>query len=391
MVQRTQTSQLPNPYDPAPVARGIGVYYTSMNYGGISFAILEDRKFKSSPSAIMPKGEVANGLFQNLNFDPRAADMDNAKLLGDRQLSFLRHWAADWRSVWMKISLEQTILADVTTQPIGAKSGSIVANRKPLPPGIMPKNFTFARDIDSNGWPQIGRNKALRELRRGFAFMIAGDQHLATIVHHGIDNWDDAGFSFCVPSVGNMHMRMWYPPEPGKDHQPGYPPYTGKYLDGFGNHITVWAAANPVISHHKPANLYDRTPGCGLLRLNKKQQTITIECWPRYVDPAVSGAKEYPGWPMTISIEDNYGRRVAAYLPTLKFIGMKNPVVLVINESNNQIVYTIRAKDDTFRAKVFKPGLYTVKTGEQGTNKLKILKHIHSISKNESKTITVAF
>ncbi len=391
MVQRTQTSQLPDPYDPTPIASGIGVYYTSMNYGGISFAILEDRKFKSSPVEIMPKGDVVNGWFQNSNFDPREADMDDAKLLGDRQLSFLHHWTADWRGAWMKISLSQTILADVTTQPIGAKSGSIVARRKPLPPGVMPKNFTFARDIDSNGWPQTGRNKALRELRRGFTFMIAGDQHLASIVHHGIDNWDDAGFSFCVPSVGNMHLRMWYPPKPGIDHQPGYPPYTGKYLDGFGNHITVWAAANPVISYHKPAELYDRAPGYGLLLFNKKQQTITMQCWPRYVDPADPNAKEFPGWPMTISVEDNYGRKADAYLPTLKFTGMKNPVVQVIKESNNQVLYTIRAKDDTFRAKVFEPGLYTIKTGEQGTSKMKTLKHIHSISRNESKTIILAF
>ncbi|MEN8224784.1 MAG: hypothetical protein ABFS05_05430, partial [Bacteroidota bacterium] len=47
MVQRTQTSHLPDPYNPTAVAQDIGVYYTDMKYGGISFAILEDRKFKS--------------------------------------------------------------------------------------------------------------------------------------------------------------------------------------------------------------------------------------------------------------------------------------------------------------------------------------------------------
>ena len=44
MVQRTQTSHLPDPYNPTPVEQGISVYYTSMNYGGVSFAIIEDRK-----------------------------------------------------------------------------------------------------------------------------------------------------------------------------------------------------------------------------------------------------------------------------------------------------------------------------------------------------------
>ena len=44
MVQRTQTAHLPRPFDPTPVDQGIGVYYTRLDYGGVSFAILEDRK-----------------------------------------------------------------------------------------------------------------------------------------------------------------------------------------------------------------------------------------------------------------------------------------------------------------------------------------------------------
>jgi hypothetical protein len=49
MIQPTQVSHLPDPYDPTPVQQGITVYYTELNLGGISFAILEDRKFKSAP------------------------------------------------------------------------------------------------------------------------------------------------------------------------------------------------------------------------------------------------------------------------------------------------------------------------------------------------------
>ena len=47
--QRTQTSHLPDPYDPTPVQQGIGVYYCDLVYGRVSFAVLEDRKFKSGP------------------------------------------------------------------------------------------------------------------------------------------------------------------------------------------------------------------------------------------------------------------------------------------------------------------------------------------------------
>jgi hypothetical protein len=82
MVERTQTSHLPDPYDPTPIEQGIGVYYCAMNYGRISFAVIEDRKFKSSPTVMVPEGKVVNGWFQNLDFDPaKDADVEEAVLL----------------------------------------------------------------------------------------------------------------------------------------------------------------------------------------------------------------------------------------------------------------------------------------------------------------------
>ncbi len=54
MVERCQTWHLPDPYDATPIAQGIGVYYTSYNVGGIDFAILEDRKFKTGPNGEIP-------------------------------------------------------------------------------------------------------------------------------------------------------------------------------------------------------------------------------------------------------------------------------------------------------------------------------------------------
>ena len=58
MVQRTQTSHLPDPFDATAVEQGIGVYYCNMNYAGISFAIIEDRKFKSAPKMLLPDAKV---------------------------------------------------------------------------------------------------------------------------------------------------------------------------------------------------------------------------------------------------------------------------------------------------------------------------------------------
>ncbi len=64
-------------------------------------------------------------------------------------------------------------------------------------------------DLDANGWPRAGRDRALREIRKSFAFHIAGDQHLATVIHQGIDEFGDAGYSFCVPAVVNHFPRHW--------------------------------------------------------------------------------------------------------------------------------------------------------------------------------------
>ena len=57
--------------------RGIGVYYTDLNVGGISFAILEDRKFKSSPLGLVPDrgGRIDHVLG---DFDPAAYDHPEA-------------------------------------------------------------------------------------------------------------------------------------------------------------------------------------------------------------------------------------------------------------------------------------------------------------------------
>ncbi|MCJ7680604.1 MAG: hypothetical protein MUP70_07765, partial [Candidatus Aminicenantes bacterium] len=97
MVERTQTSHLPDPFDPTPVQQGIGVYYCALNWGGVSFAVIEDRKFKSAPKPLLPEAEIWDGWYQNEGFNPKTeADVSGAKLLGDRQLDFLDLWTADW-------------------------------------------------------------------------------------------------------------------------------------------------------------------------------------------------------------------------------------------------------------------------------------------------------
>ena len=369
-VERAQTSHLPDPYDPTPIERGIGVYYTSMTVGGVNFAIIEDRKFKSGPDGLVPKRGPRPDHILDPTYDPKSVDVPGAILLGERQLKFLHQWGTDWRGADMKAVLSQTIFCG------GAHIHGKTGNR-------------LHADMDSNGWPQTGRNKAIAEIRRAFAIHIAGDQHLATIFRHGIDDWNDSCYSFCVPSIANLYLRWWRPLEAGKNREPGRPEYTGEFLDGFGNKVTCMAVANPSPEANGGQKLTTRAAGFGIVKFNKKKREITIECWPRNIDITNPNTKQYPGWPRTIKQEDNYGRKAVAYLPTIQVRGMRNPVVQVIDESNDEIVYTLRINGTSFRPKVFKEGKYTVKVGEPGTEKMKTLEGVRSLPPDKTKTIRV--
>jgi phosphodiesterase/alkaline phosphatase D-like protein len=366
-VEEAQTSHLPDPFDPTPVEQDIGVYYTALNIGRISFAIIEDRKFKSGPQGLVPQIGPRPDHIRDADYDPKTVDVPGAVLLGERQLRFLREWGGDWRGVDMKAVLSQTIFCG------GAHIHGKVGGR-------------LHADMDSNGWPQKGRNKALAEIRRCFAVHIAGDQHLATIFHHGIDDWEDACYSFCVPSIANFYLRWWDPLEAGQNRQAGMPEYTGRHLDGFGNRITCWAAANPSTEPNGD-KLTTRAAGFGVVKFNKRTRQITFECWPRNVDITAPGARQYPGWPKTIRQIDNYGRKAEAYLPTLEFKDATNPVVQVIDESSGEIVYTLRINGTRFAPKVFSRGNYTIRVGRDSLEDE--MKDIKTLTPDDSKTIHI--
>lgn len=348
-VERAQTSHLPDPYDPTPIQRGIGTYYTSLNWGRISFAIIEDRKFKTGPAGMIPKQGPRPDHIRNPQYDPKSVDVEKARLLGQRQLKFLDEWGKDWTQADMKVALSQTIFCG------GAHIHGKVGGR-------------LHADLDSNGWPQTGRNKAIEALRKAYAFHFAGDQHLATVFHHGIDEWRDSIYSFCVPSIANLYLRWWKPLKPGKNLRPGQDPILGDHLDGFHNKVTAIAVANP--SAEKGGDkLTTRAAGFGVTRINKKTRDITFTCWPRNIDISDENSKPYPGWPFTFNQLDNYGRKAISYLPNLK-INKSNQVVQVINEDSGETIYTIRIKGNQFKPKVFSTGSYTIKVGEKGNEKI---------------------
>ncbi len=348
-VERAQTSHLPDPVDPHKIGQGIGVWFTNLNWGGVDFAVIEDRKFKTGPAGRVPKQGPRPDHIRNPEYDPASVDVEGAVLLGERQLKFLDGWAQDWTNAEMKVALSATIFAG-GAHIHGDANGRLHA------------------DMDSNGWPQAGRNRALDALRKGFAFHYAGDQHLATIFQHGIDEHRDAIWSFCVPSIANLYLRWWEPLEAGANRVPGAPAYTGDHLDGFANKVTNLAAANP---EKKPAGklLNTRSAGYGIIRLNTQSREITMECWPRNVDITSPGAKQYPGWPLTISQFDNYNPPSWGKLGSLSF-DIEDPVVQLIDAETKEILYTVRANGKTFTPGAPAGRVFIIKAGQDAPTKI---------------------
>ncbi|NNE91371.1 MAG: hypothetical protein HKN23_06970 [Verrucomicrobiales bacterium] len=343
MVERQQTWHLPDAYDPTPIAQNIGVYYTRLRVGGIDFAILEDRKFKSGPDGKIPKMGPRPDHINDPKYDRSAVDLPNLKLLGDRQLKFLHEWGQDWTGAEMKCVLSQTAFC-----------------------GAVHKHGNFENrllaDLDSNAWPQTGRNKALTEIRRAWAPHLCGDQHLAVVVKHGIENHGDGPMGFTSPAIINTIYGRWWHPEDekaGANPVPDSPlPWTGEYLDGLGNKINMIAYANP----EDRSDEKKRADGYGIARFNKKTREITFENWDRFAD-ASTGKGQFPGWPLTFKMEDNDGRKATHWLPKITF-SEPSQVVQVVKQDSEEILYTVRIQGDTFQPKVFAGGDYLVKYGK---------------------------
>jgi alkaline phosphatase D len=260
LVQRVQTGHNPDPYDPAPVAQGIGVYYGAFRYGGVGFAMVEDRKFKTGDKD---------------NRDPSGKRYD-LTILGDRQAKFLGEWAAaDPGSP--KICFSQTLWGCLQTDERGRAQ--------------------FDSDADA---AVAGRRTALELVKRAGALLLSGDQHLASLIRHGLDGFDDGPVQFVAPAAGSAWQR-WFEPAGGLPN-PGHSPHTGDFTDAYGNRMRVLAVANPKLTkaafraarRGRSGELGDRTrkrEGYGLVRVDKASRQFVIECWPW------DGDAQFDGWP----------------------------------------------------------------------------------------------
>ena len=115
-------------------------------------------------------------------FDSSKLDVPGLVLLGQRQEEFLKVWAADWKSHSMKVLLSQTVFANIATHH-GKYDGYLKA------------------DLDSGGWPQTARNRAIDTVRSSMALHICGDQHLATLSQYGVHQQRDSNWCYCTPAI----------------------------------------------------------------------------------------------------------------------------------------------------------------------------------------------
>jgi len=276
MVQRTQCGHNPDPYDPTPLPDGILPYYFAFRFGGVEFAGIEDRKWKTAP------------------WQGHSLDVHEPELLGSRQEKFLKEWGRKVKEAPAKIIVTQTIFACVQTGP----------NGKAL------------LDFDCNGYPALQRRHALELIREAGALIISGDQHLATLIRNGIDTFDDGPVQFTGPA-GHATWTRWFQPAESLPNAEATP-HTGDFIDAFGNKVHVMAVANPdklTMKEYwddknvKPPTQYIgdsdlKAEGYCMINVNRQQQIYKMECWRWDVDPSSPGSKPYPGWPFEVTFAE---------------------------------------------------------------------------------------
>jgi alkaline phosphatase D len=352
MVERSQTSHLPDPADPTPLDGGMRSYFTQLEWGGISFALMEDRKFKSAPSTLLPEAKIRNGWSKNPAWDARkSGDAEGAQLLGLPQEAWLARWAEDWKDdTWMKCAVSATIFCNLATLPLDSTDDSVTPGMPVYPVGAWAPRDKLVQDHDSNGWPQTPRKRAVGLLRSCLAVHLAGDQHLGSTVQYGVDADSDASWALCAPAISNLWPRRWFPPgEPRR--------MFGAFQDGFGNRINVKAVANPHQYGHRPFALHDRACGFSVVEFHRATHRIRLVNWPRWADVAVASEKPYPGWPLEIDQMENGLSATAWELRgNTPFAGLVS-----VRTLSGQHVWTCRLAKPRATLPVWQPGEYVVK------------------------------
>ena len=92
-----------------------------------------------------------------------------------------------------------------------------------------------------------------------------------------------------------------------------------------------------------------------------------MESWPIYENmiPDIASYETHKGWPITVSVDQQYNRKPIGFLAPVK-MKKKSFIVRVRKEPSGELVYARRVTKGTFRPRVFEMGSYRVEVGESG-------------------------
>lgn len=288
MVQRTMCGHNPDAYDPGPSDSGITNYFCTFTYGGVDFALLEDRKFKTA----MPT--VKSGI--------------EPKMLGDAQLKMLAEWAESPNEAPVRIVVSQTNYVTLNTNAMG----------------------NMFADVDSNGWPKPARDKAVELFGKAGAFLFTGDQHLASVTRMDTPTAKNGVLQFSQPAGGCIWWRWFYPNQKQRKDQgavDGTQSYIGQFADAFGNTFETLAVANPadesvmrvynnngqakfiLTAEQRAAGIGTRYrihqgEGFGVIHINAASDRMTLECWPDKNATMLHPYRQFDGWPIQLKLSD---------------------------------------------------------------------------------------
>ncbi|HAR36416.1 MAG TPA: hypothetical protein DCR87_05865 [Acidobacteria bacterium] len=391
LVLATQVSHMPRPGEQPEESSASESHFWEVRYGGLSLAVVCDRWFRSAPAPLLTEAGLRNGWALNPDFDPRTrAAVREARLLGPAQLDLLEKWADDWSGgVWMKALLSQSLWVSLLTLPEGWAGEEALWQLRPLKPGEYPPDDRPVADFTSGGWPRPDRDRALKILRRALAVHLAGSGGPPAALKYGLESTADAVWAFVPPGVVNPLSVRWMPKPRSRTAGLKPPEATGNFEDAFGNRFSLKTITNSVEDLMPKSG---RGPaGYGLVRFERESRLITLESLVRPENQPSAEFRPYPGWPVAFSQLENDGRQPVAYLPLLQFKGITDPVVQVVDEKTQELVYSLRIKGTEFRPPVFRAGSYTIRCGEPGTSHWKELKGIGSLPASVRRTRLVDF
>ena len=149
--------------------------------------------------------------------------------------------------------------------------------------------------------------------------------------------------------------------------------------------MTMMAYANPEDARDE----LKRADGYGIARFDKAKGTVTFECWPRFANVDDGDSAQFPGWPMTVAMKDNDGRKPVGWLPELRLPTSESAVVEVIEEATGETLYSVRTEGASFVPPVYALGNYTIKVGKDRAEKI-VVEHCEAAKSRPEKSISVS-